>query len=574
MRQSSGQRAKFILELIKPSHYDDDGYVIQWWRGWIPSNSLSVLHGLAREAQSRQVLGEETDIEIDAFDETISVVPLKRIIRRFRRNRMRGLVCLVGVQTNQFPRAVDIARRLRVAIGGFHVSGCVSMLPETPPEMREALGLGITLFAGEAEGRLDGLLRDADRGELKPFYNFIADLPHLEGQPLPYPDRSHLHHILGRVSSFDAGRGCPFSCSFCTIINVQGRKSRYRDADDIERLVRVNQAQGSSSYFITDDDFARNKNWEAILDRLIELREREGIEIRLTIQVDVLCHKIPRFVEKAARAGCKRVFIGLESINPDNLKAASKRQNRVAEYRAMLQAWRRVGVITYAGYILGFPDDTPEKIRHDIRVIQRELPIDILEFFVLTPLPGSRDHQEMHLRGVRLDPDMNRYDVEHVTTDHPRMTAAEWQSIYDEAWRLYYSPGHIETLLKRAIVSGVKPARVATMIFSFYAGHKYEGVHPLQVGLIRRKRRRDRRPGMQRENPLVFYPRRLGAMFTTYVSGLLFFWRLTRLRRRLQRDPAIRDYSDIAIAPADAEADQRLELLGGGELETWARPAV
>lgn len=159
MRRSSGQRAKFILDLIKPSHYDDDGYVIQWWRGWIPSNSLSVLHGLARDAQSRQVLGKETDIEIDAFDETISVVPLKRIIRRFRRNRMRGLLCLVGVQTNQFARALDIARRLRttgiaVAIGGFHASGRVSMLPEIPPEMREALGLGVTLFAGEAEGAL------------------------------------------------------------------------------------------------------------------------------------------------------------------------------------------------------------------------------------------------------------------------------------------------------------------------------------------------------------------------------------------------------------------------------------
>lgn len=227
------------------------------------------------------------------------------------------------------------------------------------------------------------MLQDADRGELKPFYNFIGDLPHLEGQPLPDPNRGYLHHILGRVSSFDAGHGCPFSCSFCTIVNVQGRKSRYRDADDIERLVGVNQVQGSTSYFTTDDDFARNKNWEAILDRLIELREQEGIEIRPTIQVDVLCHKIPRFVEKAARAGCKRVFIGLESTNPDNLKAASKRPNRVAEYRAMRQAWRRVGAITYAGYILGFSDDTPEKIRRDIRVIQRELPIDILEFFVL-----------------------------------------------------------------------------------------------------------------------------------------------------------------------------------------------
>ena len=81
-------------------------------------------------------------------------------------------------------------------------------------------------------------------------------------------------------SSFDAGRGCPFQCSFCTIINVQGRKSRRRPADDVERIVRANAAQGITRFFITDDNFARNKDWELIFDRLIELREREGIYVR------------------------------------------------------------------------------------------------------------------------------------------------------------------------------------------------------------------------------------------------------------------------------------------------------
>ena len=93
------------------------------------------------------------------------------------------------------------------------------------------------------------------------------------------------------------------------------------------------------------------------------------------------------------------MFIGLENINPDSLKGASKGQNRITEYRAMLQAWRKVGVLTYAGYILGFPNDTPESIARDIGIIQRELPIDILEFFMLTPLPGSKDHQrQLHAR--------------------------------------------------------------------------------------------------------------------------------------------------------------------------------
>src|SRR5208283_1971034 len=160
---------KFLVELIKPSHYDDDGYVIQWWRGFIPSNSLSSVYGLALDARDRRVLGEQVEIQIEARDETTTVISTGKIIRRFRRNGNRGLVCLVGVQTNQYPRALDIARPLRragikVAIGGFHVSGLMAMLPELTPELREAIDLGITLFAGEAEGRLENILRAADEG--------------------------------------------------------------------------------------------------------------------------------------------------------------------------------------------------------------------------------------------------------------------------------------------------------------------------------------------------------------------------------------------------------------------------
>src|SRR5258706_12735043 len=98
---------------------------------------------------------------------------------------------------------------------------------------------------------------------------------------------------------------------------------------------------------------ARNKNWEPIFDRLIELREKENIRFKIMIQVDTQCHKIPNFVEKAAAAGCNRVFIGMESISPENLAAAKKFQNRISEYRTLLQEWRSRKVITHAGYILG-----------------------------------------------------------------------------------------------------------------------------------------------------------------------------------------------------------------------------
>jgi radical SAM superfamily enzyme YgiQ (UPF0313 family) len=545
---------RFVAALVKPSHYDDDGYVIQWWRSWIPSNSLACLYGIARDIGERAALGAEVELEILAYDECHTVIPLRRIIRRIRAADA-GIVCLVGVQSNQFPRAMDLAVPLRaagimVAVGGFHVSGLVAMLPELTPELRAAQRIGVTLFAGEAEGRLEGLFADALAGRLQPIYDYMADLPALQRQVTPFLPRPIVGRYAESLGAFDAGRGCPFQCSFCTIINVQGRKSRWRDADDVERLVRANLAQGVFRFFITDDNFARNRNWETIFDRLIAMREKEGLGLQFIIQVDTLCHLIPNFVEKAARAGCKRVFIGLENIRPDNLLQAKKKQNRVAEYRRMFHAWRAQRIITYAGYILGFPGDTPARIAADIGTVQRELPVDLLEFFILTPLPGSADHRALYLDGAWMDPDMNKYDLEHVTARHPLMTAEEWQAIYRSVWDLYYSDAHIETIFRRAKASGIKPVRLLNHIVQFYFTVIEERVHPLQGGYFRRKVRRQRRTGLPRENPLVFYPRRVREAVGIQARLGLFYLHLHRIRRRVERDA--QPYTDPALTPIAA----------------------
>ena len=406
------KRRRFLLFLVKPSHYDDEGYVIQWWKSALPSNSLACLFGIAQKCMEDQVLGEDVAIEIFPVDETNTRVRPDNIVRQIQDNGGFGMVGFVGVQSNQFPRVMDCARPLRAAgvpvvIGGFHVSGCLSMLPETPDSLKTALDLGISLYAGEAEGRFDEVLRDAAAGTLKPIYNYLQDLPGLEGATGPYMPPERVGRTLGMISSFDAGRGCPFLCSFCTIINVQGRKSRYRSADDIEALVRVNVANGVRYFFITDDNLARNRNWESIFDRLIELRQ-QGIHSRFIIQVDTACHKIPRFIEKAVAAGVKRVFIGLENIDPDNLASAKKKQNHISDYRELLLEWRKHRCITYCGYIIGFPNDTQESLVQRIQIIQRELPLDILEFSILTPLPGSEDHAKAVAKGVDIDPDLEQ----------------------------------------------------------------------------------------------------------------------------------------------------------------------
>ena len=566
MAQASSGRRTFQLVLIKPSHYDDDGYVIRWWRSMIPSNSLAAVYGIAADCAERRVLGDDVDLDIAPIDEMNTRVDIAAIIARFRCNANFGLVALVGVQSNQYPRAIDLARPLRaagiqVAIGGFHVSGCLAMLDGRAVQLDACRDLGIAMFAGEAEGRFDKVLCDAAAGSLAPVYNFMDDLPGIGDAPVPYLPRRYVGRTLGITTSFDAGRGCPYQCSFCTIINVQGRKSRYRSPDDIERLIRMNWAQKVSKFFITDDNFARNKEWEAIFDRLIALREQEGIPLGLAIQVDALCHKLPNFVAKAKRAGVTRVFIGLENINPDNLAAAKKRQNKITEYRKMLLAWKAQGIITIAGYILGFPADTPDSIRRDIAIIQKELPLDILEFFYLTPLPGSEDHQGLWKKAVPMEPDLNKYDLEHACAQHAAMSKQEWESIYREAWSLYYSPRHIETLLRRAAATGTRLSSLVKLLVRFGTTVQLEKVHPLQDGILRMKHPSERRPGLPAVNPLLFWPQFVWQ--TVYKQAVVIgaIVSMVRLMRQVQRNPDARSYMDQALTPVHDDDADTLDLM-------------
>src|SRR6478752_290893 len=160
---------RFLLLLIKPSHYDDDGYVIRWWRAMIPSNSLAAVYGIAADCAERQVLGPDIAIDIEVIDETNTRIDVPTLLARFRSHSNFGLVALTGVQSNQYPRALDIARPFReagihVAMGGFHVSGCLSMLDGRAVELDACREMGITMFAGEAEGRFEQVLRDAAAG--------------------------------------------------------------------------------------------------------------------------------------------------------------------------------------------------------------------------------------------------------------------------------------------------------------------------------------------------------------------------------------------------------------------------
>jgi hypothetical protein len=556
-------KRRLCLVLVKPTHYCDDGYPIQWIRSAVPSNSLACLAGIAQHFADQDVLGPDVEIEIHTLDEANTRIRPARLARRIKQVGA-GMVMLVGVQSNQTPRALDIARPLRaegipVAIGGFHMSGVISMIDGDDDALREAQAMGLSVFAGEAEEHLGEVLRDAYAGRLKPLYNHMKDLPSLDGAPIPLLKRDRVKRTGGTVTSFDAGRGCPYQCSFCTIINVQGRKSRRRSVEDIENIIRRNVAQGLFRFFITDDNFARNKDWEAILDRLIYLREVEKMEFSFIIQVDTLCHRLPNFIDKCHRAGVKKVYIGLENINPANLLAAKKKQNKITEYRKMLLAWQTAGILIYAGYITGFPNDTAESILNDLDVIRRELPIDVLEIFYLTPLPGSEDHQKLFRAGTWMDPDLNKYDLHHITSRHPRMSPEEWTYAYREAWRRYYSLEHCETVMRRAAALRAFGNVLVTLTW-FKASFEIEDVHPVESGMLRLKFRRDRRPTMPIEPIWAFYPKYFAEVARKTFGWARLYLRMRRMYLRIKYDPKRYEYTDLAIEPVSEDEIETHEM--------------
>jgi radical SAM superfamily enzyme YgiQ (UPF0313 family) len=515
------QRLKVIF--IKPSKYDDDGYVIRHWRGVLPSNTLACLYTLTEDVNQRKALGADVTIDVEILDETVQKIPVERILRTGRDPSQKTIIGLAGVQSNQFPRAADLARRFRqgglsVLLGGFHVSGTLALFPGGSTEIQELIDIGVTIVKGEVEDTWADILRDALENRLKPVYDFLNEKPSLSSQPVPKSLGSYMKRFLAsRFGTIDCSRGCPFNCSFCSIINVQGREMRVRSAPSLERTIRDNyHSHGIDFYFFTDDNFARNTSWQEVFEMLMRLRS-EGIRISFMMQVDTQSYKNPGFVSMAARAGCTQVFIGMESINPKNLKATGKGQNRVQDYRDMIMAWHNVKIDTHIAYIIGFPFDTPASVPEDVERLKRELRVEQVSFFMLTPIPGSRDHENMVRAGEWMDPDLNKYDSFHETMLHPNFAPGEWYATYRKAWESFYSFDNM-----REVLANADPANYWNIFrnFIWYRNSAFiEQGHPMIHGFFRLKDRKERRPGFPVESRWRHFRRRLRE-----VKCLAFSW--------------------------------------------------
>ena len=154
---------------------------------------------------------------------------------------------------------------------------------------------------------------------------------------------------------------------------------------------------------------------------------------------------------------------------------------------------------------------------------------------------------------------MNNYDLEHVCADHPIMSAETWRGVYRDAWARYYSDAHVETVLRRAVASGISPKKIVDAMTVFSGSSRIERVHPLQFGYVRRKIRTQRRHGLPVVNPLDLLSR--GAPTTS--SPVAGKWAALALRyreiyRRVVADKGARPMSTRLCAPRPRRITTRI----------------
>jgi hypothetical protein len=534
------------VTLIRPTNYTDDGYPIKTRIGVIRSNTLTQVGTLVKDLANEPYL-KGISLKIRTIDEAIEWVPFKEIVRDSKRSQVKSIVMLVGVQSNQFPRAVDIASKFRphgisVLIGGFHVSGMLAMIGVTA-ELRQAMSMGITLVAGEVEGgRLSAIVEDVLKERAQPLYNLLNPTPSLLNVPIPHITKDEFENFSSRFTTIDTGRGCVFNCDFCTIINVQGRTMRYRDPEQVVEFVRRSYREAAVSHsFFTDDNTARNPKWRELFSGLIRMREEENIPFTFMMQSDLAARKMPGgdYFELAARAGCNQVFFGVESVNRDNLRSQDKYHNQVNEYKDLLDHCHSLGITCHAGYILGLPFDTPASLKEDIAELQR-MTFDSASFYILAPLPGSKDHQRWWQEKRWMHEDFNTYDSAHVAVKPERMSCDELMEAYQHAWEQFYSTDHMVNVLKRWKHDHFSyRERLSFFAWYLYAS-RIERLNPMNCGFWTVRRRNDRRSGFPEEALVPFWLNRMKVL-TYRVWGLvrLFFqleevWLRSRKKSKIE----------------------------------------
>ncbi len=466
--------ASLQVVIIKPSKYMADGYVERFRRGFMPNSTVPYMRSMVPAEL------DGTPIETYTVDEYVHT-DLQYLKLLSRPQGKRTLVALVGVQSHQFHRALDLAAYAQnngclTVIGGPHVMTCDTSMFH---------GRGVSFAQAEAELVWPEILRDAAVGELQPLYGSGRRWQQeLKAPVLAPPSKSDLGRYVIPMLGVYPARGCPFLCNFCSVTKIAGRRIRSQSLATTMASLRAAKAAGVRTIMFTSDNFNKYPEAEEFLTAMVE----ERLGLKFFVQCDTQIARQERLVDLLARAGCFQMFVGVESFNRQTLLAAHKGQNRPATYHDIVRLCREHGISSHFSNIIGFPQDTEQEIREHLDVL-REMGPTWASFYILCPIPGTEQYDDFLAQDLITEKNLDRFDTTCLTWRHPSLSRERLSQLLFKCYREFVSWRHALENVRDELSfrSGGKLARsaanIAMSLFTRFCAWRH--THPMSGGVMR-----------------------------------------------------------------------------------------
>jgi hypothetical protein len=475
-----GGAASLRVLIVKPSKYGADGFVERFRWGFMPNSTVPYLRSLTPERVG------DLPCEVHVVDEYVQT-DLGYLSLVQPTPGVRVLLALVGVQSHQLHRALDLAalaieRGACAIIGGPHPMTCdTSMLQ----------GRGVSFALSEAELVWHRILADAAAGQLLAVYGRERRWQEALDPPvLVPPSRRDMKRYIVPLLGVYPARGCPYSCNFCSVIKVAGHRVRSQPVATTLATLAAARSAGVRFVLFTSDNFNKYREVRELLEAMVA----EEIRLPFFVQCDAQIERQEDLVELLARAGCYQMFVGAESFDSTALRAAHKFHNAPEKYERIVSLCRKYGISSHFSNILGFPSDTREGILEHLGTLRRLGP-DVASFYILTPIPGTEQYDDFRRSRWITESNLDRFDGSCATWRHPRLSGDELRGLLFRCYREFYAVSDVVRKTAR-MARGCRDFRRGAALFAV-AGHSgqsrfasWRRAHPMAGGLARVRRDR------------------------------------------------------------------------------------
>lgn len=378
---------------------------------------------------------QELNAEVNIYDETAEAIPLDMDAD------VVAITCITGTASRCYKYADYFRSKGKVVLlGGVHPS----LMPEEAAEHADSILLGL------GEKSFPQALLDIREGCLKSVYAGDGCVD-IANRPLPRKELLKKKKYI-TLNTVEAVRGCNHSCTFCAYPAAFGKRVITRPVEDV--IAEIKTFKGKAVIFPDVNLIADVKYAKELFAAMIPLKKWW-----FGLTTTAIGHN-EELLEVFRKSGCKGLLVGFESVNQETQKNIHKGQNKVSEYKDLMDKLHRKGIMVMGCFAFGSDEDGKDVFKRTVDLCL-EAKIDLPRFSIITPFPGTEFYSELESQGRILERDWAMYDVEHCVYQPKQMTKEELEAGIAWAWKEVYS---IKNIFKRLDLTKIKTIKSIYML--------------------------------------------------------------------------------------------------------------